>query len=269
MKRFLPSLLAITLLLGTVPLSQVNTLAATDDLIWPCESAYYITCMYYYKTGGEHSTRYGYNKSMDIAGGGNIVAVEDGVVETATDLGNTSFGRYVVIKHNSGNRSLYAHLDSYSVTVGQKVTKGQRIGVMGTTGNSSGTHLHFEYSGGDPWKLYYKDKYAPLFIYEQNVRSNNDKYNSDKTVVKEIDRHYYKQGTYYYYREGSHMLGDVNGDETINEYDYLLVARHHLGTRTLTEDEKRRSDVDFDGKINEFDYLLIARHYFGTYEIKD
>lgn len=268
MKRFLHSLLAVTLLLGIVPTAEINTRAATDDLIWPCESAYYITCMYYYKTGGQHSTRYGYDKSMDIAGGGNIVAAEGGIVETATDLGNTSFGRYVVIKHPSGHRSLYAHLDSYCVSVGQSVTKGQKIGVMGTTGNSSGTHLHFEYSGGDPWKLFYNEKYAPMFIYEQNVRSNNDKYNSDKTVVEEIDRHYYKKGTYYYYREGSHILGDVNGDEAVNQYDYLLVARHHFGTLTLTEEQKTRADVNNDRKIDQYDYLLIARHHFGTYVIK-
>ena len=80
MKRFLPSLLAITLLLGALPLTRLEPLAATDDLIWPCESSYYVTCMYYYKTGGQHSTRYGYDKSMDLAGGGNIVAAESGVV---------------------------------------------------------------------------------------------------------------------------------------------------------------------------------------------
>ena len=202
-KRILSLLLASTVLIGLVPLMGV-TASAADDLIWPCESGWYVTCMYYYKDGSQHSTRYGYKTSMDIAGGGNILAVESGVVETATDLGNRSFGRYVVIKHPSGNRSLYAHLNSYNVSVGQSVTKGQKIGVMGTTGGSSGVHLHFEYSGGDPWKLFFNAKYMDKIIFEQNVRSNNATYNSDKTVVNVIDQYYYKSGTYYYYNGQAH-----------------------------------------------------------------
>ena len=156
-KRILSFLLLSTMLVGLVPLTSINAFAA-DDLIWPVDSSYYITCMYYYKTGGKHSTKYDYRNGMDIAGGGNILAVESGTVEVATNLGSTSFGKYVIIKHNSGYRSLYAHLASYNVSVGQTVTKGQKIGVMGTTGNSSGVHLHFESSGGDPWKLFYDAK---------------------------------------------------------------------------------------------------------------
>jgi len=140
---------------------------------------------------------------MDIAGGGNILAAEAGTVETAT-YQSGGFGNYVVIKHSSGYRTLYGHLSSYSVTPGQKVSKGQKIGVMGSTGNSSGTHLHFEYSGGDPWKTYYNSKYASKIVFEQNVRSNNSTYNSDKTIVNVIDSNYKKNGTYYYY-SGTHV----------------------------------------------------------------
>ncbi|MBO5914395.1 MAG: hypothetical protein J6Q72_03520, partial [Clostridia bacterium] len=62
--------------------------------------------------------------------------------------------------------------------------------------------------------------------------------------------------------------GDVNNDGTINQYDYLLVKRHHFETRVLTSDEALRADVNKDGSVNQYDYLLIARHYFGTYVIK-
>ena len=198
-RKFISLLLVLTMVIVVLPFSAIDTYATSDDLIWPCESAYYVTCMYYYKDGTKHSTRYGYEKGMDIAGGGNIVAAESGTVETATDLGNKSFGKYVVIKHSSGYKTLYAHLSSYSVEVGETVNKGQKIGVMGSTGNSSGTHLHFEYSGGDPWKEYYNPKYASNIIFEQNVRSNNNTYNSDKTIVNVIDSNYYKSGSYYYY----------------------------------------------------------------------
>ena len=64
------------------------------------------------------------------------------------------------------------------------------------------------------------------------------------------------------------MLGDVNNDGKINEYDYIIVARSILGTYTLSDEQKTLSDINKDGVINEYDYILIARHHFGTYVIK-
>ncbi len=55
-----------------------------------------------------------------------------------------SYGKYVTIQHEDGTRSMYAHLSKILVKSGQKVKKGQVIGVMGSTGSSNGTHLHFE-----------------------------------------------------------------------------------------------------------------------------
>ncbi len=63
------------------------------------------------------------------------------------------------------------------------------------------------------------------------------------------------------------MLGDVNNDGAINQYDYILVKRHYFETRYLTDDEMTRADVNLDGNINQYDYILIKRHYFGTYTI--
>ncbi len=68
--------------------------------------------------------------------------------------------------------------------------------------------------------------------------------------------------------EPTGKLGDVNDDGVINQYDYILVKRHHFATRTLTDSEFTRADVNKDGVVNQYDYLLIARHYFGTYVIK-
>jgi murein DD-endopeptidase MepM/ murein hydrolase activator NlpD len=72
-----------------------------------------------------------------------IGAAADGVV-AAVGSGTTGYGNYVIIVHGGGLVTLYGHLSVTLVTVGQTVTMGQQIGVEGTTGASTGVHLHFE-----------------------------------------------------------------------------------------------------------------------------
>ncbi|MCX4695906.1 LysM peptidoglycan-binding domain-containing M23 family metallopeptidase [Streptomyces sp. NBC_01408] len=86
----------------------------------------------------------GYHTGVDfIASSGTTVkAVGAGTVVSAGWSG--SYGNEVVIRHADGNYSQYAHLSSLSVSSGQSVTAGQRIGLSGSTGNSTGPHLHFE-----------------------------------------------------------------------------------------------------------------------------
>ena len=183
-------------------MSNTSSTSSTSsfDPVWPCQSSYKISCMYYYKDGTKHSCRYDYRYGLDIAGSGNILAVEAGKVTSVVDLGSKSFGKYIIITHNNGSNSLYAHLKSFNVNIGDIVQKGTVIGVMGSSGNSSGTHLHFELSNADPWKTYYKEKYAKSMSYQQNVRNNNKNYNSDKTIVSWIDANCYKSGEYYYHK---------------------------------------------------------------------
>lgn len=83
--------------------------------------------------------------------GKKVVAVKSGTVVTSKALRNSngnyrSYGEYVVINHHDGTMTLYAHMLSGSrqVVEGQKVSQGQVIGTVGSTGNSSGPHLHFE-----------------------------------------------------------------------------------------------------------------------------
>lgn len=96
---------------------------------------------------------------IDIAGqlGNPIYAADSGVVVYAgwNDYG---YGEMVVIDHGSGWQTLYAHLNKVNVTCGQEVYKGDTIGLMGSTGNSSGPHLHFEMRSDDygrvnPWNF--------------------------------------------------------------------------------------------------------------------
>ena len=94
--------------------------------------------------------------SSSVAGkvpGGNIVSVGDGVVKKAITgcvLGDSNcggqFGNHVIVRHPDGSESLYAHLHRVSVATGQQVKIGQVLGVEGSTGSSTGTHLHFEFS---------------------------------------------------------------------------------------------------------------------------
>lgn len=88
------------------------------------------------------------HKGIDVAGGGrDLVAVDNGTVTLSRfDKG---FGWYLKINHGNINgkkiESLYAHMASQSpLAVGQTVTRGQNVGTMGTTGTSTGIHLHFE-----------------------------------------------------------------------------------------------------------------------------
>ncbi|MES2316099.1 MAG: peptidoglycan DD-metalloendopeptidase family protein [Pseudomonadota bacterium] len=82
------------------------------------------------------------NRTDDL--GDAVVAAASGRVVTVTDLGGTSYGKYVVIDHGSGWKTYYAHLNSFSVSVGNNVSQGQKIGAVGTTGGSTGPHLHHE-----------------------------------------------------------------------------------------------------------------------------
>lgn len=188
---------------GTGNLTRSRTLAfqiEKNTYIWPCESAYTVTTLYYYKDGTKHSTTYGKEKSIDIGGGGNIVAIADGTVEKAVSQ-TTSYGKHVIIKHKDGSRSLYAHMSSLNVKQGDSVKQGDILGVMGETGNAAGVHLHFEYSNGNLMESYYKDRYMTQLIYEQNVHDNNEIYNPDKTMVKWIEAHYQKRNGYYYFAQ--------------------------------------------------------------------
>ncbi len=98
------------------------------------------------KTQGIH----GYN-AVDLAGaiGTNVRAAASGQVIVSKASGwNGGYGQYIVIKHNNGTQTLYAHLSSNAVVVGDYVDAGQSIGALGNSGKSTGPHLHFEVRGG-------------------------------------------------------------------------------------------------------------------------
>ncbi|MEV0323557.1 M23 family metallopeptidase [Streptomyces sp. NPDC050658] len=103
-----------------------------------------------YQTGGAMWSS-GSHTGVDFhaASGTTVHAVGSGTVVEAGWGG--AYGNNVVIKMNDGTYTQYGHMSSLSVTVGQAVTPGQQIGLSGSTGNSSGPHLHFEARTGEDY----------------------------------------------------------------------------------------------------------------------
>ncbi|MBP3841038.1 MAG: M23 family metallopeptidase [Bacilli bacterium] len=120
---------------------------------WPTEDGYYITT-YFSRT----------HDGIDIAGCGwnsNIYAIYSG--EVVTSSFTSTNGNYIIIKDDKGVYSMYAHLANKYVWAGQRVEKGQVIGGMGSTGFSTGTHLHFSTWNGYPY--YGGTAFNPYSIY--------------------------------------------------------------------------------------------------------
>ncbi|MFA1714470.1 peptidoglycan DD-metalloendopeptidase family protein [Peribacillus frigoritolerans] len=103
---------------------------------WPADGGY---------ISSKQGQRWGkLHKGIDIARPATrtITAVDHGIIETAGNSGG--YGNKITINHNNGYKTVYAHLDSIDVKAGQKIEKGMKIGMMGSTGHSTGVHLHFE-----------------------------------------------------------------------------------------------------------------------------
>lgn len=122
------------------------------------------------------------HNGIDIAESGthNVFAVADGTVTRSYT--STSYGECIFILHNIGGQTwetVYAHLRSGSrkVREGQKVSKGQTIGIMGNTGHSTGQHLHFELHKGR-WNINKSNAVDPLKYLEKEITSNE----VDKTL---------------------------------------------------------------------------------------
>lgn len=86
-----------------------------------------------------------YHMALDIANPSSppVIAADAGTVSYAGCI-DWGYGCHVIVDHNNGFQTLYAHLSAIAVSVGQGVGKGGSIGTMGSTGRSTGTHLHFE-----------------------------------------------------------------------------------------------------------------------------
>lgn len=112
---------------------------------WPVPGYTYISSYYGWRFGGTD-----YHTGIDIAGGGingkAIVASNSGTVVhvTLSYTPGRGYGKYLIIDHGGGRSTLYGHTSAINVSVGERVAKGERIASVGSTGWSTGPHLHFE-----------------------------------------------------------------------------------------------------------------------------
>jgi len=122
-------------------IAEANRVVGTGQLVWP--------------TAGPVTSEFGIRRhpvfhvqrmhtGIDIGAphGANVVAADTGTVIRSAF--NSSYGHFVVINHGNGMTTLYAHLSARLVREGQRVARGQLIGRVGSTGISTGAHLHFE-----------------------------------------------------------------------------------------------------------------------------
>lgn len=131
--------------------SSGSSSSSTGTFSWPVPYTHNITSYYEWRWGRMHW-------GIDISAGGvygqAITASDGGTVVFAGDKGD-GYGNYVIIDHGNGYQTLYAHCSSLAVSYGQYVSKGDTIAYVGSTGNSTGPHLHFEV-------IYNSNKLNPL-----------------------------------------------------------------------------------------------------------
>lgn len=124
-----------------------TTIVSESGYMWPLPGWYRISSPFGYRINPV-SGRAQNHGGIDIPanGGTPILAAKSGQVITSVKGSGAywSYGNYVVIDHGNGNSTLYAHMSSRAVSEGEMVKQGQVIGYVGTTGNSTGNHLHLE-----------------------------------------------------------------------------------------------------------------------------
>lgn len=123
--------------------SSTSEYLGSGQFCWPAPSYTRISSPYGYRLHPIYQTQK-FHSGVDLAapGGSNILAAENGKVISAG--WNGGYGNCLVVDHGGGISTLYAHASKLCVSKGDYVTKGQVIAKVGTTGNSTGNHLHFE-----------------------------------------------------------------------------------------------------------------------------
>lgn len=180
------------------------------------------------------------HKAIDVVGAGNsiddVVAIGDGVVEIVVNTvtgnrqgsrGTASYGNFVKIRHDNGMKTLYAHMayGSVSVKAGERVSKGQKIGRMGDTGNAYGVHLHFEVRKSDETRI---NPYSYLFGGDSvNLSSVKEDVSDENSIVKNSD----------------------STDNVLDETGYIKTEETNITTEGSTDTSLMETTVDNPNQI--------------------
>lgn len=125
--------------------AQAAGVVSEKGFIWPVPGFYRLTSGFGWRTHPVYGTRRHHN-GTDVSSAGihgtPILAAKSGVVTTSVRI--SSYGNYVVVSHSDGYQTLYAHMNSRAVSEGDIVKQGDVLGYVGTTGVSTGSHLHYE-----------------------------------------------------------------------------------------------------------------------------
>ena len=140
--------------LQTVPLAPIDPeLSASGKLLWPIPNAVisqgFGPTSFLFEAGYAGYAHFHTGIDLAVPLGTPVFAAADGVVVQAGSMTDASgdlvgYGNYVIVEHADGLRTLYAHLMTWAVEPQQTVKRGQLIGLVGSTGNSTGPHTHFE-----------------------------------------------------------------------------------------------------------------------------
>lgn len=145
--------------------AQIAKVPSESGFLWPLAGSYNVLSSLFGPRTHPVTHRPGNHSGIDIPApsGTSIYAAKSGVVITAEKGtgGSWSYGNYVIVSHSDGTSTLYAHMSRIGCKKGDTVKQGQVIGYVGTTGRSTGNHLHFEVRTGstrvDPVN-YFRDK---------------------------------------------------------------------------------------------------------------
>lgn len=164
---FLAACIGMLFIGGRTTNAEMNTNTIEESWSWPITGI--ITDTF--------GTRNGKHKGLDIAApmGKKIYTVEDGIVKRSY-YSTSSYGNVIFIEHPNGYETVYAHLSKRLVKEGDKIKKGQIIGEIGSTGRSTGPHLHFEIHNGE-WNPSRDNAVNPLSVLKDE----------QKLVITEIE----------------------------------------------------------------------------------
>lgn len=243
---------------------NVSIKERTEDWIWPTEGV--ITDIF--------GSRGGRHKGIDIAGvvGTPILAVASGTVSKS--YYSTSYGHVVFIKHEEDKlETVYAHLNKRLVKEGQKVAQGAKIGEMGNTGHSSGSHLHFEIHQNE-WTYEKNQAINPADAFEGIAMGNkipNDS-KKDQVVFSEIEeervfpamameeKQYYEKLTYLIGERQTELLlnskkrkeekkkSELKHEITSGETLWAIANQYEVTVASIKKENNLKSDLIFPGQ---------------------